>query len=175
MSIENIVKSKFLSYEQKLVALAREAENTLNVLEINNEVQVLRNEGIICDLFEGNAPYRPRYIVPDYERFVKNGSTFLQLDPPETLDELLNNLLIVYSHVPSITSFPVFIGRLDELIEPFIAGMDSFVALKAIKRFLIHIDRTISDSFCHANIGPKYLQATKLILMAEKELIFYDF
>lgn len=170
MSIESIVKSKFLSYEQKLVALAREAENTLNVLDISNEVQLLRNEGIICDLFEGNAPYRPRYIVPDYARFVKNGSAFLQLDPPETLDELLNNLLIIYNHVPSITSFPVFIGRLDELIEPFIEGMDSDIVLKAIKRFLIHIDRTISDSFCHANIGPNYLKSTKLILMAEKEL-----
>lgn len=170
MSSKSIIKSKFLTYEQKVIALAREAENSLNVLNISEEVQNFRNEGIICDLFEGNAPYRPRYIVPDYNVFVKNGSSFLGLNPPEDLDELLNDLLILYKHVPSITSFPVFIGRLDELIDPYLENVDDQYAYRAIKRFLLHIDRTISDSFCHANIGPKYLRATKIILEVEKEL-----
>jgi YjjI family glycine radical enzyme len=59
---------------------------------------------------------------------------------------------------------------LDELINPFLEGVDEEVAYQAIRRFLIHIDRTISDSFCHANIGPEYLKATELLLRAEKEL-----
>ncbi|GKT17466.1 Glycyl radical enzyme, HI0521, predicted like protein, partial [Aduncisulcus paluster] len=33
-----------------------------------------------------------------------------------------------------------------------------------------HIDRTITDSFCHANIGPKDTKAGRLILKAEREL-----
>jgi len=170
MNSKDIIKSKILTYEQKVVALAREAENSLNVLTISDEVQKLRDEGVICDLFEGDAPYRPRYIVPDYKLFVENGSEFLNISPPKNLEELLNNLLILYKHVPSITSFPVFIGRLDELIDPFLSKEDNMEDFNAIKRFLIHIDRTISDSFCHANLGPKYLKATHLILKAEKEL-----
>jgi YjjI family glycine radical enzyme len=170
MSIDSIVKSRHLTYEQKLIALAREAENSLHVLNISDEAQDFRDEGIICDLFEGNAPYRPRYIVPDYDNFVANGSEFLGLKPPTDLEDLLNSLLILYKHVPSITSFPVFIGNLDKLIDPFLLDVDDDRAYKAVRRFFLHIDRTISDSFCHANIGPESLRATRIILDVEKEL-----
>ncbi len=164
----NIIKDKTLTYEQKVISLARDAENSLNVLNISNEIQSYRDEGIICDLFEGNAPYRPRYIVPDYERFMKNGSDFLGLLPPQNIWEAINNLLIVYKHVPSITSFPVYIGNIDKLLDPFIENEEE--AYKAIKMFLTHIDRTITDSFCHGNIGPEYTKAGRLILKAEREL-----
>lgn len=170
MTIKEIVTSSTLTHEQKVVQLAKAAENTLKVLHLDADVQADRDAGIICDLFEGAAPYRPRYIVPDYDRFVRQGSAFLKLDPPENLEELLNHLLILYRHVPSITTFPVFIGRLDELIDPFLEERDEEEAYQAIRRFLLHIDRTISDSFCHANLGPAYLRATRLILRAEKEL-----
>ena len=73
----NIIQDTTLTFEQKVVALARHAENSLNVLNISKEVQDLRDKGIICDLFEGNAPYRPRYILPDYEKFMKEGCKFL--------------------------------------------------------------------------------------------------
>jgi len=164
----NIIKDRALTYRQKVINLAREAENSINVLNINKEVQEYRDEGIICDLFEGNAPYRPRYIVPDYEKFMENGSEFLGLNPPKNIWEAVNNLLILYKHVPSITSFPVYIGNIDYLLEPFIN--DEEEAYKAIKIFLTHIDRTITDSFCHGNIGPEETKAGRLILRAEKEL-----
>lgn len=167
-SILNVIKNRILTYEQKVLSLAREAENLLNVLNIDEEVQEYRDEGIICDLFEGNAPYRPRYIVPDYEKFMKRGSEFLGLKPPQDIWEATNNLLILYKHVPSITSFPVYIGNIDKLLEPFIKDEDE--AYRAIKLFLIHIDRTITDSFCHGNIGPEDTRAGRLILKAEREL-----
>lgn len=163
-----IIKNKSLTYEQRVLELARYAENQLNVLDIDEETQMLRDEGIICDLYEGNAPYRPRYIVPDYEKFVKNGSKFLELTPPENLQDLLNKLLILYRHVPSISSFPVYIGNIDYLIEPFITDEEN--DYQVVKYFLQHIDRTITDSFCHANIGPKETKASKLILKAQREL-----
>lgn len=163
-----IIKDQTLTYEQKVLSLARDAEDSLDVLNISEGVQRLRDENIVCDLFEGHAPYRPRYIVPDYEKFMKQGSEFLALDPPEDLEDAINNLLILYKHVPSISSFPVYIGNIDKLLEPFVE--DEERAYKAIKRFLKHIDRTITDSFCHANIGPEDTKAGRLILRAEREL-----
>lgn len=164
----NIIKDKTLTYEQKIVSLARAAENTLAVLPVTKEVQEYKREGIICDLNEGNAPYRPRYIVPDYERFMKQGSEFLRLKPANDIWEATNNLLILYRHVPSITTMPVYVGNLDSLLEPYIK--DEEEAYKAIRLFLMHLDRTITDSFCHANIGPMATRAGKLILKAEREL-----
>ncbi|MFZ5969610.1 MAG: YjjI family glycine radical enzyme [Bacillota bacterium] len=166
--IISIIKDSTLTYEQKVISLARAAENSINVLKISDKAQQYRDEGIICDLFEGHAPYRPRYIVPDYEKFMKQGSQFLKLDPPKDLWEAINSLMILYKHVPSITSFPVYVGNIDKLLEPFI--QDEEEAYKAIKLFLTHIDRTLTDSFCHANIGPEETKAGRLILKAEKEL-----
>lgn len=166
--ILSIIKDRTLTYEQKVVSLAHAAEETLHVLPISEETQNLRDEEIICDLNEGNAPYRPRYIVPDYEKFMKQGSEFLRLTPAKDIWEATNNLLILYRHVPSITTFPVYVGNIDLLLEPFIE--DEEEAYKAIKLFLMHLDRTITDSFCHANIGPMDTKAGRLILKAEREL-----
>ncbi len=166
--ILNIIKDRTQTYEQKIVSLARAAENTLEVLPMSEGVQRYKKEGIICDLNEGNAPYRPRYIVPDYERFMKQGSKFLRLKPAGDIWEATNNLLILYRHVPSITTMPVYVGSLDTLLEPYIE--DEQEAFKAIKLFLMHLDRTITDSFCHANIGPMPTKAGRLILKAEREL-----
>lgn len=167
-NILEIIKNGTLTYEQKVLTLARAAEDSLDVLNISEDTQKLRDEGIICDLFEGHAPYRPRYIVPNYEKFMKNGSGFLDLKPPTDIWEATNSLLILYRHVPSISSFPVYIGNIDTLLEPFV--VDEEEAYKAIKLFLTHIDRTITDSFCHANIGPQATKAGRLILRAEREL-----
>ncbi len=38
---------------------------------------------------------------------MKQGSEFLKLNPPKDIWEATNNLLILYKHVPSITSMPV--------------------------------------------------------------------
>ncbi|SCZ10086.1 glycine radical enzyme, YjjI family [Alkaliphilus peptidifermentans DSM 18978] len=162
------IQDQKLTYHQKLITLARLAENSIKPLNISDEVQSYRDEGIICDLFEGNAPYRPRYIVPDYEKFMKYGSEFLNLKPPIDIWEATNHLLILYKNVPSITSFPVYIGNIDTLLEPFIKNEEE--AYRAIKLFLTHIDRTLWDSFCHGNIGPLDTKAGRLILQVEKEL-----
>lgn len=166
--LQNIIKDSSLTYEQRVLALARYAENQLDVLNISEETQGLIDAGVICDLYEGDAPYRPRYIVPNYEKFVQQGSEFLELEPPEDLADLLNKLLILYKHVPSISSFPVYLGNLDYLIDPFLEG--TVEDYKKIKNFMLHIDRTITDSFCHGNIGPKATKAGELILKAQREL-----
>lgn len=164
----DIIKDKTLTYEQKVLALARAAENSLDVLQIDSETQEYRDKGVICDLFEGAAPYRPRYILADFEKFLKKGSKFLRLTPPKNIWEACNNLLIFYHNIPSITSYPVYIGNLDTLLEPFVDDLKE--AREAIRLFLINIDRTITDSFCHANIGPNKTKAGQIILELEQEL-----
>ena len=51
-------------------------------MNVSDKTKYYFEKKAIDDLAEGSAPYRPRYILPDYERFLKNGSEFLQLDPP---------------------------------------------------------------------------------------------
>ena len=166
----DIVKSRSLTYEQKVAALAHAAEDTLDVLAVPERTKHYMETGAICNLNEGQAPYRPRYIMPDYEKAVRQGCEFLRLDPPKDLDELLTFLTIFYRHVPSITTFPVFLGHLDRLIEPFLDGVSDEEAEKKIRLFLIYLDRTITDSFCHGNLGPEETRAGKIILKLEKDL-----
>ena len=173
-NIYDTITSVTMTHEQKLTSMSCHADSLMEVIDLPEGLDELLNvpipEKCICDLNEGHAPMRPRYIVPDYAKFMKQGSKFLQLDPPQDLWEALNSLLILYKHVPSVTNYPVFIGNLDELIEPFLEGVDDATAYKAIKLFLTHIDRTIVDSFCHADIGPKPTRAGFLIMKAEAEL-----
>ena len=121
--ILDTVKSNTLTYQQKLMCLGNIAERLFDPRELlgytDEEWQFLQNQ-MICDLNEGYAIYRPRYILPDYNVYIKKGCEFLELPAPKDLDEALDGLLILYSHVPSITTFPVYIGRLDMLLDPFI-------------------------------------------------------
>ena len=119
-SILDTICDRELSYQQKVHALARDAEATLDVLPIPDAARGLLSRGVICDLFEGHAPWRPRYIIPDYERFMQQGSEFLRISPPRTLLDATHALLALYHHVPSITNFPVWIGDIDALLEPFV-------------------------------------------------------
>lgn len=170
--IYELIIADNLTYQQKLFAIANAAERLFDPKEFlgysDFEAECLTNN-YICDLGEGNLPYRARYIVPDYEILVKNGVKFLEIEAPTNLDELLDSLLVLYTHVPSVTSFPVFIGFLDQLINPFLSEDETADQVK-ITRFLNHIDKVITDSFCHANLGPVCNKATKLILNSVLEL-----
>ena len=165
-----VLTSQSLTHEQKVMNLAKFAENGLDVLEVSEKTKEYFENGSINDLFEGLAPFRPRYILPDYDKFIKNGSKFLDIKPPEDFDELLFSLMTIYRHVPSITNFPVYLGNLDYMIDPFIKDMTDEEVIKKLKLFLNYLDRTITDSFCHANIGPKETRGGYLILKAESEL-----
>lgn len=173
-NILDIITSSTLTHEQKLTNLAGQADSLMEVMNLPEGLDELLNVPIdrrcICDLSEGHAPMRPRYIVPDYARFMKEGSAFLQLDPPQDLYEAVNSLLIFYKHVPSVTNYPVYVGQLDELLEPFMDTVDEAQAKKLLKLFMTHIDRTVLDSFSHANIGPKATRAGRLLLEVEAEL-----
>ena len=164
------ITSTSLTYEQKVKNLSGLAEDQLDVLDISERTKYFFSTGAINDLFEGHAPYRPRYVMPDYEKYLKNGSAFLRVGPAKNLDEAIFNLMMLYHHVPSITSFPVYLGSLDELLEPYTEGLSDEEIKTKLRLFLNFLDRTIDDSFCHANLGPRETRIGNLILEVEEEL-----
>ena len=96
------------THEQKVTYLARHAENFLTVLDEPERLDELMRCDIdtrcICNLFEGDAPYRPRYICIDFPKFLREGSEFLQLGPARDFSEALTHLMIMYHNIPSITN-----------------------------------------------------------------------
>jgi YjjI family glycine radical enzyme len=168
-AILDTVCSGLLTHEQKVTNLERLAESLVEVLELPDDYLKLKELGVICDLNESNCPPRPRYIVPDYAKLFRDGCKFLQLEAPRDLDEALNVLSIFIRHVPSVTNFPVFIGFLDRLLEPFVLKESREAARKKLLLFMRYVDRTITDSFCHADIGPEDSVTGRLLLECEKD------
>ncbi len=160
--IKEIIADPKLTYPQRLIELAKAAENLPDPVPLSEDAQYFVEKGVVFDMGEGNAPYRPRYVVPDYDRFMEQGSKFLMLDPPKDIWDAVANLTILYRFVPSVIAGPVYIGHIDRLLEPFVK--DEEEAKHAIRLFLTHVDRTVSDSFCHADIGPYDTKAGRIIL-----------
>lgn len=164
--ILEIIRDLRLTPRQSTYALAEYAENLCSYPEGApvEEFRALEAQRILCDHNDGHAPYTPRYILPDYDVFLEKGSAYLRLPPPHSLPELLDGLLILYLHVPSVTHMPVYGGRLDKMIEPFLDGVPQEEARDQIRRFLIRIDRIISDSFFHVNIGPEDTRSGRILV-----------
>ena len=166
----NIVKDTTLTYSQQLLALARLAENTDHTIEYSKEYLEAKASGALCDLNEGAMPYRPRYICPDYDLLFEKGCAFLELEPPTDLLEAINVLEIFYNHVPSVTAYPVYLGDLDKLLEPFVIKEDRDYAKKVLRLFLQQIDKVLTDSFVHADIGPEDSVTGRILLELTEEM-----
>ncbi|GIU29904.1 YjjI family glycine radical enzyme [Shewanella schlegeliana] len=174
MTIDNrfaqITRDPNLSPKQKSNFLALEAEASLPYMAISDAVIEAKESGIICDMFEGNAPFKPRYVLPDYAKFLQNGSEYLELSPAQDLDEALNALTIIYHHVPSVTNIPVYLGQLDDILLPFCQGLEPETIYRKLKLFWIMLDRTLPDAFMHVNIGPTDNIVCRTILRVDAEL-----
>ncbi len=163
-----IITDTSLTHEQAMMNLSRLPAQAFFTFLIPEGYERLTELGVISDLGEGYAPYCPRYLLPDYAKLMTDGCKFLRIDPPKDLFEAIEALKMFYRHVPSVTNFPVYLGRLDRLLDPFIEDVEE--ARRLIKHFLIFIDRTISDSYAHANIGPEETLAGNLLLDCGYEL-----
>jgi len=168
--LAQIVSDPTLSPKQKSNYLALEADASLPYLTISEAATQAMSTGIICDMFEGHAPFKPRYVLPDYAKFLQQGSDYLELQAAQDLDEALNALTIIYHHVPSVTNIPVYLGQLDEVLMPFVNGLDEDVVYRKIKLFWIMLDRTLPDAFMHVNIGPSDNIVCRTILRVDAEL-----
>ncbi|WP_094461530.1 YjjI family glycine radical enzyme, partial [Photobacterium damselae] len=159
-----------LTPKQKTLFLSLEADSAIEYPAISADVEKAMADGIICDMFEGHAPFKPRYVLPDYSKFLANGSIYLQLPPAEDLDDALNALTIIYHHVPSVTNYPVYLGQLDEMLLPYTQDVSTDELYKKLRRFWIMLDRTLPDAFMHVNIGPTDNIVCRTILQIDAEL-----
>ncbi|MGF1893150.1 YjjI family glycine radical enzyme [Vibrio campbellii] len=159
-----------LSPKQKSNFLALEAEATIPYMTISDEVSQAMQQGVICDMFEGHAPFKPRYVLPDYAKFLSQGSEYLELAPAEDFDDAINMLTIIYHHVPSVTNIPVYLGQLDDVLMPYVGDLTDEQIYKKLKHFWIMLDRTLPDAFMHVNIGPTDNIICRTILQVDAEL-----
>lgn len=166
----NIITDANLSPKQKSHYLALEAEASLPYLNVSDEAKQALKDGIICDMFEGHAPFKPRYVLPDYAKFLRQGSEYLELNGATNFDEALNLLTIIYHHVPSVTSIPVYLGQLDDVLMPYIGELSEQQLYQKLKLFWIMLDRTLPDAFMHVNIGPTDNIICRTILRIDAEL-----
>ena len=172
IAARRVVEDPTLTFHQRRHRLAAIAENLVPYPEVSQACRDALDKQIICDLYEGHAPYRPRYVLPDYAKALRQGSEFLELDPPEDLDDALTFLLILYTNVPSITGYPVYLGDLDVLLAPFADGVDGVDGRHlhaSLRRFWIALDRMLPDGFVHANLGPADSRVARAILAVDRE------
>lgn len=167
---KEITEDPSLSFAQKARYLSLEAENSLPYPELDEETARALEERVICDMYEGHAPFKPRYVMPDYSVVLEKGSAFLELEPAKTLDEAINSLMIAYHHVPSVTNMPVFIGRLDNLLLPYTDGVSDEDLYSKLKLFWRYLDRVLPDAFMHANVGPTDNRVARTIMRIDAEL-----
>ena len=139
--LRSIANDATLNPAQKARYLSLEAENLLPYPSLDAETRQALDERVICDMYEGHAPYKPRYVLPDYGVVLQKGSEYLELPAPTTLDEAINTLMIAYHHVPSVTGMPVYIGQLDELLLPFCEGVSDDDLYRTIRLFWRYLDR----------------------------------
>jgi YjjI family glycine radical enzyme len=168
------VQDPTLTYRQRVQQLAALAENALDPPEVSSDCVEAQAKGVVHDMGEGHAPYRPRYLLPDYAAALAAGSAQLELTPPQNLDDALAFLLAMYPNVPSITGYPVYLGDLDTLLEPFVGELDPAgddAQLRArLSRFWQIIDRTLPDAFVHADLGPDDGRVVRAVLRVDREL-----
>lgn len=168
---ESTVTGHATGYHQKVRLLAGLATSALPYPELSQACRQALDTRVICDMYEGNRPFTPRYVLPDYAKALRQGVAHLELDPPTDLDDALSFLTILYGHVPSVTTYPVYLGDLDSLLEPYVPADLSDADLdRKLRRFWIQLDRLLPDAFVHANLGPRDGRVVRSILRVERSV-----
>ncbi len=178
MTVEHLVRdaeaavtNRANGYNQKLRQLATLANSALPYPTLSDSCRQALDERVICDMYEGNRPFTARYVLPDYAKALRQGVAFLELEPPTDLDDALSFLTILYGHVPSVTTYPVYLGDLDSLLEPYVpADLSDEELDRKLRRFWIQLDRLLPDAFVHANLGPRDGRVVRSILRVERSV-----
>ena len=169
--VRAVVRDGSLGYGQKVRKLASLATDALPYPEVSDACRRALDDRVICDLYEGHAPYTPRYVLPDYGRALRQGAMHLELPPPADLADAIAFLQIMYAHVPSVTTYPVYLGDIDTLLEPFVpASMSDDDLDRTMWRFWMGIDRMQPDAFAHLDVGPDDGRVVRSIFRVDRAL-----
>lgn len=167
--VEQILRTRTMLFDQKRNALAAAAMRTLPYPEVSLDARALIQREVIELIGEGSRPYHPRYVAPDYGRLLREGSAFMDLAPAKTMHEAVASLLVAYHYFPS-DGLPVFIGRLDELLEPYFDSVDPQTTRAILRSFWLMVDRMHPNGFVHANLGPHASRTGSLLLDLDMDL-----
>lgn len=167
---QDIITADNLGYDQKVRRLASLALSALDYPTLSSECREALEKRVICDMYEGNRPYTPRYVLPDYAKAMRQGLRHLELEAPQDLDEALSFLTIMYGHVPSVTTYPVYLGDLDSLLEPFVCNVTDDELDRKLRLFWRQLDRLVPDAFAHTNVGPADGRVVRSILRVHRSL-----
>lgn len=169
--VDEVLTSPTLTYDQRLRQLAALAMNAMPYPELSEPCREALEKRVVCDMYEGNRPYAPRYVLPDYSVALRRGSTHLELEPARDLDDALSMLTVLYGHVPSVTTYPVYLGDLDKLLAPYVTDEVTDAELDAkLRRFWIQLDRLLPDAFVHTDLGPEDSRVARSVFRVERSL-----
>lgn len=167
--VRAVIEDPYSLEEQKRQAMMDAAYKTLPYPPVSQSALEALGSGVICMLGEGPAPYHPRYVAPDFQKLLSEGSDFFDLKPATNLHEAITSLLTVYNYSPTAGA-PPFIGKLDELLEPFVTALPKEAAYPALKSFWTLVDRLHPDAFVHAVLGPEASRTGEWLLDIDDEV-----
>lgn len=167
--VGKILRDESLTPDQRRATLALGAAKVLPHLPYSEAARRALSDGTICMLGEVPLPFWPRYTAPDYSRLLRQGSRFLGLRPATDLHEALTALLAAYQYSATVTMEPVWLGNLDELLEPYYDSVPEPEARRALRSFWTLASRLFPSSFVHADIGPRATRIGRLLLELDRE------
>jgi YjjI family glycine radical enzyme len=78
----------------------------------------------------------------------------------------------MYTQVPSITGYPVYLGDFDKILAPYVSDDVSDEDLyKKLKLFWRALDRMLPDAFVHTDLGPHDSRIARMLLRIDRELL----
>ncbi|MBI9045954.1 MAG: YjjI family glycine radical enzyme [Anaerolineaceae bacterium] len=166
--VRAVITSPDAIVDQKKEMLVDVAFKTLPYPPISKEAYRLIEEGKICLLGEGPAPFHPRYTAPDYLKMLQQGSAFFDLKPAQSIFDVVDHLITLYQYAPS-SGLPVYLGNLDELFEPYLDSVSEETAYAVMKSFWRMVDRLHPNGFVHADLGPQVSRAGRMLMEIDRE------
>ena len=180
-AVSEVVRSRALQTDEKLVQLASLAAKTQAYTPCSPEANRAIEQGILCLMGEPGRPFHFRYIAPDFARLLTHGSEFLELAPAKDLYDAVEILLTAYNYVPDHALLPVALGRIDLLLEPYIGTVPEPTARRLLASLWRLVDRLHPSGFVNANLGPQETKAGRLLLETDRDVqtvtnttFFYD-
>lgn len=168
--VASVIRAPNLLADQQEAFLAGVAAKTLPYPSMSDRAREAILSDVLCLLAEGGAPFHFRYLAPDFKKLLEQGSEFLELKPAENLHEATAMLLTAYNYVPDHGLTPVCIGRIDDLLDPFLDTVSPSEARAVLRSFWLLVDRLYPNAFVHASLGPEETRTGRLMLELDREL-----